>query len=174
MEKRGRLPNLSTFAFTATPKPKTLELFGTQARRREVRALPPLQHAPGDRGGLHPRRAGELHHLQGLLAAPQEDRGRPALRQEEGRVPAQVVRRAAPARDRREGEDLRRALRRQGAGRDRRQGQGDDRHPLAPARGALQAGGRQVPRGARLPVQGARRLLGHGPGRRAVATPSPA
>ena len=28
MEKRGRLPNLSTFAFTATPKPKTLELFG--------------------------------------------------------------------------------------------------------------------------------------------------
>ena len=30
MEKRGRLPNLSTFAFTATPKPRTLELFGTQ------------------------------------------------------------------------------------------------------------------------------------------------
>jgi type I restriction enzyme R subunit len=30
MEKRGRLPNLSMFAFTATPKPKTLELFGTQ------------------------------------------------------------------------------------------------------------------------------------------------
>jgi len=29
MEKRGRLPNVSTFAFTATPKPKTLELFGT-------------------------------------------------------------------------------------------------------------------------------------------------
>jgi type I restriction enzyme R subunit len=30
MEKRGRLRNLSTFAFTATPKPKTLELFGRQ------------------------------------------------------------------------------------------------------------------------------------------------
>jgi type I restriction enzyme R subunit len=28
MERRGRLPNLSTFAFTATPKPRTLELFG--------------------------------------------------------------------------------------------------------------------------------------------------
>jgi type I restriction enzyme R subunit len=28
MEKRGRLPNLSLFAFTATPKSKTLELFG--------------------------------------------------------------------------------------------------------------------------------------------------
>jgi type I restriction enzyme, R subunit len=30
IEKRGRLPNVSTFAFTATPKPKTLELFGTK------------------------------------------------------------------------------------------------------------------------------------------------
>ena len=30
MEERGRLPNLSIFAFTATPKPKTLELFGTR------------------------------------------------------------------------------------------------------------------------------------------------
>jgi type I restriction enzyme R subunit len=30
MKKRGQLPNVSTFAFTATPKPKTLELFGTQ------------------------------------------------------------------------------------------------------------------------------------------------
>ncbi len=30
MEKRARLPNVSTFAFTATPKPRTLELFGTR------------------------------------------------------------------------------------------------------------------------------------------------
>ena len=30
MEKRGPLPNLSTFAFTATPKSRTLELFGTK------------------------------------------------------------------------------------------------------------------------------------------------
>jgi type I restriction enzyme R subunit len=30
MEARGRLPNLSMFAFTATPKPKTLEIFGTR------------------------------------------------------------------------------------------------------------------------------------------------
>ena len=28
MESRGRQPNLSFFAFTATPKAKTLELFG--------------------------------------------------------------------------------------------------------------------------------------------------
>ena len=30
MEKRKHLPNVSTFAFTATPKPKTLELFGDE------------------------------------------------------------------------------------------------------------------------------------------------
>ena len=28
MRKRGRLTNVSTFAFTATPKSKTMELFG--------------------------------------------------------------------------------------------------------------------------------------------------
>ena len=38
MEKRGRLPNLSTFAFTATPKAKTLELFGI--RRADGRFEP--------------------------------------------------------------------------------------------------------------------------------------
>ena len=31
MKKRGRQPNVTTFAFTATPKTKTLELFGTPA-----------------------------------------------------------------------------------------------------------------------------------------------
>ena len=30
MKKRGRLNNVSTFAFTATPKPKTMELFGIE------------------------------------------------------------------------------------------------------------------------------------------------
>jgi type I restriction enzyme R subunit len=35
MEKRGRQPNLSIFAFTATPKPKTLELFGRQRADRK-------------------------------------------------------------------------------------------------------------------------------------------
>jgi type I restriction enzyme R subunit len=29
MEKKGQQPNISQFAFTATPKPKTIELFGT-------------------------------------------------------------------------------------------------------------------------------------------------
>ena len=30
MQARGKQPNLSFFAFTATPKPKTLEVFGVQ------------------------------------------------------------------------------------------------------------------------------------------------
>ena len=110
-----------------------------QAAGRQVRAVPPLQHAPGDRGGAHPRRAGELCHLQGLLAPAEEDRGRPALRQGQGGVPAQVVRRPAPARHRREDRDLRGAFRRAGRGRDWRTGQGDDRDALAPARRAHQA-----------------------------------
>src|SRR5205814_3498963 len=38
MEKRGRLPNVSTFAFTATPKSKTLELFGI--RRADGKYVP--------------------------------------------------------------------------------------------------------------------------------------
>jgi type I restriction enzyme R subunit len=38
MERRGTLPNVSTFAFTATPKQKTLELFGT--RRADGRFEP--------------------------------------------------------------------------------------------------------------------------------------
>lgn len=54
-----------------------------EAGGREIRVLPPLHHAPGDRGGLHPRRARELHDLHGLLASAQEGRERPALRQEE-------------------------------------------------------------------------------------------
>ncbi len=39
MEKRGRLPNLSMFAFTATPKPKTLELFGTKRADRKFESF---------------------------------------------------------------------------------------------------------------------------------------
>ena len=57
MQSRGRQPNLSFFAFTATPKGKTLELFGQDRRKRQARAVSHLQHAPGDRGGLHPGRA---------------------------------------------------------------------------------------------------------------------
>jgi len=39
METRGRLPNLSMFAFTATPKPKTLELFGRKRQDGQFEAF---------------------------------------------------------------------------------------------------------------------------------------
>ena len=147
MEKRGRLPNLSTFAFTATPKPKTLELFGTQARRRQVRALPASTACARRSRRVHPRRAGELHHLQGLLAAAEEDRGRPALRQEKASTCSS---RSSSCTTHAIGEKVAIMVEHfaEGAGRDRRQGQGDDRHPLAPACRSLQARGRQVPRRA--------------------------
>ena len=79
---RGKQPNLSFFAFTATPKYKTLEVFGQPGPDGKPAAVPPLQHAPGHRGGLHPRRAAELHHLQDLLPADQVHRGRPRGRQD--------------------------------------------------------------------------------------------
>src|SRR5712692_229830 len=39
LKKRGRLPNVSYFAFTATPKPKTLELFGTRREDSKYEAF---------------------------------------------------------------------------------------------------------------------------------------
>ena len=71
MAKRGRQANLSFFAFTATPKHKTLAVFG-----RDGRAGAPLHDAAGDRGGVHPRRAEALHDLRDLLQAAQGLRGR--------------------------------------------------------------------------------------------------
>jgi type I restriction enzyme R subunit len=62
MAKRGRQANLSFFAFTATPKHKTLAVFGRDAASRA-----PLHDAAGDRGRVHPRRAEALHELRDLL-----------------------------------------------------------------------------------------------------------
>ncbi len=36
IEKKGQQPNISQFAFTATPKPKTLELFGTMINGQKI------------------------------------------------------------------------------------------------------------------------------------------
>jgi type I restriction enzyme R subunit len=67
----GKQPNLSYFAFTATPKSGTLKLFGTpDPQHRDPETGEPKRvpfHVysmrPGHRGGLHPRRPGQLHHL---------------------------------------------------------------------------------------------------------------
>ena len=57
MAARAESKNLSFFAFTATPKAKTLELFGHKGHRRAAAPVPPVLDAAGHRGGLHPRRA---------------------------------------------------------------------------------------------------------------------
>ncbi|MBM4383733.1 MAG: helix-turn-helix transcriptional regulator [Deltaproteobacteria bacterium] len=61
-----------------------------------ARGVPHVQHAPGDRGGVHPRRARELHDVQGLLP-PREDRGRGSVAAEEpGGEGAREVHDASP------------------------------------------------------------------------------
>ena len=42
----------------------------------DVRPVPPVLHAPSDRGEVHPRRARELHHVQDVLPARQQPRVR--------------------------------------------------------------------------------------------------
>ena len=46
---------------------------------RQAGAVPRLQHAPGDRGALHPRRAAALHRLRHLLPHREGGRGRPGV-----------------------------------------------------------------------------------------------
>ena len=105
MEKRGRLPNLSTFAFTATPKPKTLELFGT--KRADGKFAPfrlySMRQAIEEGFILDVLANYATYKAYWRLLKKVEDD--PRYDKQQGRVPAQVVRRAAPARHRREGAD---------------------------------------------------------------------
>ena len=128
-------PGITFVAFTATPKTKTLELFGTRpdptrpaGAGQPAGALPRLLDAPGHRGGLHPRRAAELHALQAGVQAG----ARRARRYDDQEVERSAAMKrhhglgaAAPLQHRAEGADRRRALpraRRAAAG---RPGQGD-------------------------------------------------
>ncbi|MDC4204387.1 MAG: DEAD/DEAH box helicase family protein [Candidatus Manganitrophus sp.] len=65
MAARKMLTNASYFAFTATPKNKTLEMFGEaypgEGRKGKTSALPQLHDETGDPGALYPRRAPELY-----------------------------------------------------------------------------------------------------------------
>ena len=66
---RRQQPNLSFFAFTATPKPQDARaLRHASAPDGTKRAVPHLLDAPGHRGGLHPRRAAQLHDLRAAAA----------------------------------------------------------------------------------------------------------
>ncbi len=75
MTSRGKQKNLSFFAFTATPKAKTLEIFGHRDAEGKPIPFPSLLDAPGHRGGLHPRRAQALHDLQDFLSPGEGHRG---------------------------------------------------------------------------------------------------
>ena len=126
---------------------------GTVRRKRDDGKFEPfhlVHDAAGHRGGLHPRRAAKLHDLQGVLAPVEEDRGRPALRAEEGRRllrsyvelhPHTIVKKKAAS--------CVEHFTAQSMSRDRRQGQGDDRHPVAAPRRAVQAGRWTLPPGER-------------------------
>jgi type I restriction enzyme R subunit len=139
---RGRPGNLSFLAFTATPKAKTLELFGTPVETAEggaLPAVPPVLDAPGDRRGIHSRRARELHDLQNLLPDREGDQGRPGVRQGACAAGDRALRDAASAQPRPTRRDRRRALPRQRCEEDRREGEGDGRDQLASPRRPLQA-----------------------------------
>ena len=144
-------PNVSFFAFTATPKAETKTLFGTPTGEYDDKGNPVM-------GSFHlypMRQAIEegyiIDPLTGLPAA--EDRGqdggqkpqRQAGRREARQAQDSQVALAAPHQRHGEGEVDHRPLRRQRGAPARRRGKGHDRH-LRPARGgALQVRHRGVP-----------------------------
>ena len=77
---------------------------------REVRAVPSLLDAAGDRGGVHHGRARQLHDLPDLLEDREGDRGGPGVRRQEGPPGDRAVRQPASAPPGAEGRDHRRAL----------------------------------------------------------------
>ena len=96
MESRKLLTNASYFAFTATPKSKTLEIFGTPAaegEKSQAFPIPRLHDEAGDSGRLHHRRVGALHAGEQLLPAGQDGGGRPGVRYETGREEVAPLRR---------------------------------------------------------------------------------
>ena len=118
MEARKLLPNASYFAFTATPKNKTLEIFGepyAEGGAGQAPALPQLHDEAGDPGGLHPGRAQALHAGRQLLQAGQDGRGRPGVRHEAGAEEAAPLRREPRPRHPAQGRDHGRPFPRAGA-----------------------------------------------------------
>ena len=94
---RGRLPNVSTFAFTATPKPKTLELFGTKRPdgKFEPFSLYSMRQAIEEKFILDVLQNYTTH--KSLLETVEENLGRSALRSRQGELSAPTVCRSARA-----------------------------------------------------------------------------
>ena len=151
MTERAESENISYFAFTATPKNKTLELFGRKGPDGKPRRVPPLLDAAGDRGGLHPRRAQGLPVLRHRAEDRRQGRERRRRRGGGGGRGAQgadAVGEAAPDQHQPEGADHRRALPRQRRPPAGGQGEGDGRDRLAQGRGEVQEGDRRLHRQA--------------------------
>ena len=159
IRRRGRLPNLSTFAFTATPKAKTLELFG---RKRDDGKFEPfhrysMRQAIEEGFILDVLENYTTYQAYWRLWKKIEDDPRYDKRKAENLLRSFVG--TARTRHRREDRHLRGAFRRPGRERDRRTREGHDRDPLAPACGAHQARPRPLSGGEGPSLEGAGRLL---------------
>ena len=121
-----------------------------QPRYGQVRAVPPVLDATGHRGRLHPRRTGQLHDLQDLLADREGSHRRPRVPGPQGPPGHRSVRLAAPDQPGTEGRDHCRALPSPHSPQDRWPGQGHGRHLVPFTRRALQAGNRRLSRPGRL------------------------
>ena len=162
MAKRGKQANLSFFAFTATPKHKTLAVFGRDgqpAHRYTMRQaieeefiLDVLKHYT------------TYGTYFGLLKAC-EDRSQ--RRAQEGRAGAGTLHEAASAQHRAEDRGDGRALPGGHPAQDRRPGQGDGGDRVAPGSGSLQAELRSLHPGKGLRHQVAGCFLRHRGGRQA-------
>ena len=118
---------------------KTLELFGTpRPGDGRARGRSTVLDAPGDRGGLHPRRAAQLRHVQDVLAARERERrrarGRRSARRGSQLARFAVLSPAQPAQQR--AEIIVEHFHEQGRRPARRPGQGDGGDQLAGARRA--------------------------------------
>ena len=158
------LPNASYFAFTATPKNKTLEIFGAGlpgGRAGQAPRLPQLHHEAGHPGGLYPRRAEQLHAGGQLLPAGQDGGRRPRIRHPEGAEKAAPLRRVPRPRHPPQGRDHGRSLSRPGDGptQDRRPGAGHGGHQRHRARHPVLLCHSRLPGGAQEPLPGHRRLF---------------
>ncbi len=130
---RGRPRHASrTSASSPSPRrrrPRRWSCSAPRTPRRQVRAVPPLLDAPGHRGGLHPRRARQLHDLRDVLADREGGRRRSRVRARPrpgARSPgsSRSTRTTWPRRPRSSSSTSASTRRAQ----DRRPGQGDGRH----------------------------------------------
>ena len=147
MQSRGRQPNLSFFAFTATPKGKTLELFG----RKGASGLPEAFHLYSMRQAIEEgfildvvKNYTTYATYYRLVKAIEDDPNLP--KKKAARALAKFMS-LHPHNIEQKTEVMVEHFRQKVRGPSRRAGQGDGRHVVAPPRRALHAGVRALHRG---------------------------